>query len=173
MSSVIIENVFRSHMIGWASLRSPQGSSGLVCISNCNVLAMSHESNFIIKALAQKLWTFVASSTACQFCCMQRHQLDLNSNDSHLDRETSVAIDHSWLSCRQIQYATDKVKYLIYQELSEAFTHMLYLPHLQCLSWKQTASAHCWEAVTLHVEVSVVIMNVHYLPTFLKSRFVT
>lgn len=133
--------------------------------------AMSHESNFIIKALAQKPWTFVASSAACQF--WQRHRLDLNSNDSHLDRETSVAIDHSWLSCRQIQYGTEKVKYLVYQELSETFTLMFSLPCPQCLSSKQIVSAHCSEAVTLHVWISVVIMNVCYLPTFLKSRFVT
>lgn len=54
-----------------------------------------------------------------------RHWLDLNSNDTQLDKETSEAIYRSWFSHRQIQYGTEKVKYLLSQELSEARTYAL------------------------------------------------
>lgn len=84
-------------------------------------------------------WGFATKtlSPCCFICCLPRpgcctvslnlsdlirHQLD-HSNDTHLDREISEAINHSKFSCRQIQYGTEK--YLIYQELCEACTYVL------------------------------------------------
>lgn len=44
---------------------------------------------------------------------------------TQLHRETSEDIDHSWFSRRQIQYGIEKVKYLLYQVLSEVCTYAL------------------------------------------------
>ena len=54
-----------------------------------------------------------------------RYQPDLNGSDTHLDKETSEAIDRRWFSHRQIQYGTEKVNYLLYQELRKSRAYAL------------------------------------------------
>lgn len=125
--SIIIHSI-KIHMIGWVSVSSYPGLSGLsnlsfiVLLCDMNLtpwLKPSHaacESALLYRPLIKSVVFRV--SLICSD--LIGHQLDPNSNNTPLDRETSEAIDHSWCSRTQIQYGTARVKYLLYQELSKA-----------------------------------------------------